>query len=893
MPTDGIGSVNVQVPQPPHDRVYPLLSKRQGQARLQLHTPLRFEDAILQPPDGSSAIVLSGPQASLTFVDDNGSGSISLMKAKGQSEIHLVGGRLFAGNDDVLDDCDASDYRSQEHASSSEAVTFAKGTGMIRFQDEGGGAPVALVFSRDQLIVQGGSLIVDGTDLKHKCVRPPSPPRPEVGCQHKCERGGGTCGYYQAKGYTCDTLMSLWQCDCNGCCTNSPPQPPPAPAPPPPVGSCGHTCPSIGTYGGHTCEWYRIRSSTIAIKGGFTCETLMDTWGCDCSACCVNAYPPPPPPPPPLPSDSSGSGPASELPCDRTCFGGGTFGGHTCAWYKLRSKSLAVKGGFTCEYLTMTWGCDCSGCCDHVPPPLPPPPPPPSPPMPSPPAVGCERTCSGGGDYGGHTCEWYKIRSGNLAVEGGFTCETLMAMWGCDCSGCCVYNSPPLPPPPPPPSPPFPSPPAVGCDRTCSGSGLYGGHTCAWYKLRSESLVVEGGFTCETLVAMWGCDCSGCCNDAPPPPLPPPPPPLPPPPSPPAVGCDHVCVADGPHAIYTGRSCGWYKIRAGSISVPGGFTCETLMDFWGCDCSGCCVHTSPPPPPPPPPPMPPPPSPPAVGCDHTCAGDGMYAGHTCEWYKLRSDSIAVDGGFTCKYLMKRWGCDCSGCCINASPPLPPPPPPPPPPKVLSPPMGSCGHACPNIGKYGGHTCEWYRLRTGSRAVRGGFTCETLMEMWGCDCSGCCINTSPPLPPPPPPPSPPQTRPPPPVGSCGHSCPDIGTYGGHTCEWYRLRTDSIAVSGGFTCETLLEMWGCDCSGCCVHTSPPPPPPPLPPPPPPPSPPVEGCDHVCVADGPHAIYTGRSCGWYKIRAGSISVPGGFTCETLMDFWGCDCSGCCIHS
>lgn len=83
-----------------------------------------------------------------------------------------------------------------------------------------------------------------------------------------------------------------------------------------------------------------------------------------------------------------------------------------------------------------------------------------------------------------------------------------------DWVSCVAYSSPP-----PPPSPPMPGLPLSLCLATPCGSG---GGTCSDYVVN---------FTCTQLF-LAGCDCSSCCDDAPPRP-PSQPPPVQPPPSPP------------------------------------------------------------------------------------------------------------------------------------------------------------------------------------------------------------------------------------------------------------------------------------------------------------------------------------------------------------------------
>jgi len=106
--------------------------------------------------------------------------------------------------------------------------------------------------------------------VKRKDESPSPPPWAHQACYNTC--GDGNCASLGAA-FSCEQL-SLFGCDCDGCCTagSPPPRPPapPPPPPPPPDAACGTLC------GAGDCE---------SMGASFTCAEL-EVFGCSCSGCC-------------------------------------------------------------------------------------------------------------------------------------------------------------------------------------------------------------------------------------------------------------------------------------------------------------------------------------------------------------------------------------------------------------------------------------------------------------------------------------------------------------------------------------------------------------------------------------------------------------------------------
>jgi len=92
-----------------------------------------------------------------------------------------------------------------------------------------------------------------------------------------------------------------------------------------------------------------------------------------------------------------------------------------------------------------------------------------------------------------HTGCYTPCGDGDCASMGAsFSCEDL-ALFGCDCAGCCTATSPPPRPPAP------PSPPVDACLTSPCGS--------------SDCASMGASFTCAEL-ALFGCNCNGCCSSS-------------------------------------------------------------------------------------------------------------------------------------------------------------------------------------------------------------------------------------------------------------------------------------------------------------------------------------------------------------------------------------------
>ena len=164
-------------------RGIPILSKRHGVAELRLHTALAFDKQQPTPPsiDVAHVRVVSSHPA-LIFEDARGSPAaaeparITLVKPRGASEVHLLGGRLLLA--------DATDARwscggggGSGGLNSSEPLTTLKlgsaaGAVLELTQEENGaGGTVALAISPSgaELTVRGAvRLMVDGADVAQR-----------------------------------------------------------------------------------------------------------------------------------------------------------------------------------------------------------------------------------------------------------------------------------------------------------------------------------------------------------------------------------------------------------------------------------------------------------------------------------------------------------------------------------------------------------------------------------------------------------------------------------------------------------------------------------------------------------------------------------------------------
>ena len=162
-------------------RGMPILSKRHGVAELRLHATLAFDDQQPTPPSLDVAHVrVGGSHPALIFEDKAPAATeparVTLVKPRGASEVHLLGGRLLLA--------DATDARwscggggGSGGLNSSEPLTTLKlgsaaGAVLELTQEENGaGGTVALAISPSgaELTVRGAvRLMVDGADVAQR-----------------------------------------------------------------------------------------------------------------------------------------------------------------------------------------------------------------------------------------------------------------------------------------------------------------------------------------------------------------------------------------------------------------------------------------------------------------------------------------------------------------------------------------------------------------------------------------------------------------------------------------------------------------------------------------------------------------------------------------------------
>ena len=176
MPIGGVAAVTL--------RGMPILSKRHGVAELRLHATLAFDDQQPTPPSLDVAHVrVGGSHPALIFEDKAPAATeparVTLVKPRGASEVHLLGGRLLLA--------DATDARwscgggiggnGDGGLNSSQPLTTLKldsaaGAVLELMQEEdGAGGTVALAISASGAVftVRGAArLMVDGTDVAQK-----------------------------------------------------------------------------------------------------------------------------------------------------------------------------------------------------------------------------------------------------------------------------------------------------------------------------------------------------------------------------------------------------------------------------------------------------------------------------------------------------------------------------------------------------------------------------------------------------------------------------------------------------------------------------------------------------------------------------------------------------
>ncbi|CAJ1416610.1 unnamed protein product [Effrenium voratum] len=166
---------------------------------------------------------------------------------------------------------------------------------------------------------------------------------------------GETCDFWiaQYSAYTCESLKSDFQCNCNGCaCEGGTTPPTTVVATTTMVSTCAATCfgRSCDSYAkdGKSCEYLETfgcscegcactlddrcemclgKSCDDFAVEGYSCDYLKDHFGCDCNKCKCE-----------LQNES----------CPRTC------GDETCTFW--------AQQGYTCSELESTYGCNCNGC---------------------------------------------------------------------------------------------------------------------------------------------------------------------------------------------------------------------------------------------------------------------------------------------------------------------------------------------------------------------------------------------------------------------------------------------------------------------------------------------------------------------------------------------------
>jgi len=232
---------------------------------------------------------------------------------------------------------------------------------------------------------------------------------------------GYSCEDLLEANYGCTELLEVYTCDCTRCpqCQTEAPTPAPTPAAGDEtedssivIGECPMTC-----YG-YSCNDYR------AVDGGasYTCQTLNQTYGCDCNGCdlCEPAKCPNP-----EGYQNGMCNPENDnVECD---FDGGdctvhptsaptpftscpaTNEGETCDyWHRL-------DPAYTCEILRGDYGFECDGCdvCQNA----------------DAASAVAPQTC---------LTNCYDYSCDVLVNDYEFTCETLTGTYGCDCTGCTV-----------------------------------------------------------------------------------------------------------------------------------------------------------------------------------------------------------------------------------------------------------------------------------------------------------------------------------------------------------------------------------------------------------------------------------------------------------------------
>lgn len=299
----------------------------------------------------------------------------------------------------------------------------------------------------------------------------------------------------------------------------------------------------------------------------------------------------------------------------------------------------------------------------------------------------------------------------------GYSCTELESSFGCDCSNCrgCL------------------------CEPTCQG------YSCDYW---NENHI---GSTCEVMEADYRCDCTGCncyvdagkcpttCY---------------------GFSCDEWVASAGQSCSYleSSLSCNCdgcechdhtsvdcttsddcptnmfcAEFNRSNLTARGCFHCfdvnsekcsnqaVTPVDDCSASCSGCAVA-----------------KPSWVG-DGVCDDNKGYNTLVCSW----------DGGDCCESTCADGDSSCGSAapyhCLDAS---------------ASDYEGECAQTCV------GETCNFW--------TRGGYSCETLEDTYGCSCRGCA--------------------------SCG--CEP--TCNGYTCDHWNLL--------GVSCYELENAYGCDCSSC---------------------------------------------------------------------------------
>ena len=204
-------------------------------------------------------------------------------------------------------------------------------------------------------------------------------------------------------------------------------------------GKCASTC-----YGS-TCDYW--------VSVGYSCDTMTNSYKCDCTGCSCGKAPTSAPVKTPAPT---GSG-----KCLATCFG------QTCDYYSY---------GYTCADMTNTYGCDCSGCiCGGLPTTYPTPAPSgkPSGPTAKPSTIApskptyeptfASQMCPIVGSFNGNYMTCDQAIAYSLTPDGSWlghlTCASMTAQ-GYNCAGCtCPTATPTL------------APTKTSCKSTCKNAG--------------------------------------------------------------------------------------------------------------------------------------------------------------------------------------------------------------------------------------------------------------------------------------------------------------------------------------------------------------------------------------------------------------------------------------